>query len=113
MRIPVGLVLLADPFHVERHAGIPVGGIFGIRHAGKIRHPHPVRGQPAERHDAHHGKRRAPFHQPIGGIQRVVIDPHLVADPGPQVVGFPRVEHRPFGHVRQEWRGGGIHRRDH
>ena len=36
--VPVILVLVADGVEIHRETGVPVGAVFRVGHAGKVRH---------------------------------------------------------------------------
>ena len=50
--VPVILVLVTDGVEIHRETGVPVGAVFRVGHAGKIRHESNVRAWVIHRDDA-------------------------------------------------------------
>ncbi len=92
IRLPVGLILVADRMH-QRKSRVPIVRAFRLRKPRKLRHERSVGVYTFQRHHQLHGERVGFLHQPRAPLGIVVGQLHPVARFHAQVLREPFVDH--------------------
>ena len=90
--VPVILVLIADGVEIHRETGVPVGAVFGVGHAGKVRHEGDVRARIVHRDDTTNLELAGALLELAHGPDGVVAQLDIFADPCLQIVRGPLVQ---------------------